>query len=171
MYEGHWNGVCPSGAPGETDPTFIKRDRIVLERKVGSSGKYRFRITEDLNTLGIRAEMILMIEGILGPNMDCPPRIQRDGTFLPPAQDKVEISINGIVIPPEHMKLAWPPRGRPKEYGRPFQTCSIFMFPLQSPTVVFGDNILGAKVVALDETGENSIVIDELEVTVVPPPM
>ena len=171
MYEGHWNGVCPGGAPGETDPTFIKRDRIVLERKLGGSGKYRFRISEDLSAPGIQAEMILMIEGILGPNMDCPPRIQRDGTFLPPAQDKVEISINGIVIPPEHMKLAWPPRGRPKEYGRPFQTCSIFMFPLQSPTVVFGDNILGAKVVALDETGENSIVIDELEVTVVPPPM
>ena len=44
------------------------------------------------------------------------------------------------------------------------------MFSLSSPPVVFGDNILGAKVIALDEDGKGNIIIDELEVTVVSPP-
>ena len=169
MYEGHWDGICPGGAPGVLDPTFIKRDRIVLEREVGSSGQYRFRIAEDLSVGGVRAEMIIMIEGIVGANLDNPARIQRDGSFLPPAKDKMELSINGAAVPPESMRLAWPPRGRPKEYGRMFETCSIFMFPLTSPPVVFGDNVLGAKLVGLDEKGKDAIIIDELEITVVPP--
>lgn len=113
--------------------------------------------------------MIITLAGIVGAGVVCPPRRQRDGSFLPPAKDKIELSINGTVIPPENMKISWPSRGRPKEYGRPFDTCSIFMFPLTSPPVVFGDNILGAKVVALDEEGKGDIIIDELEVTVVPP--
>ena len=114
--------------------------------------------------------MIITLGGIVGADLDCPPRLQRDGSFLPPAKDKIELSINGTVIPPESIKVSWPSRGRPKEYGRPFDTCSIFMISLRSPPVVFGDNILGAKVIAMDEDGKGNIIIDELEVTVVSPP-
>jgi len=170
LWAGHWKGVCPSGAPGGSDPIFIKNDRIVLEHKIGSTGEYRFRIAEDLSPPGVRGEMIITLGGIVGADLDCPPRLQRDGSFLPPAKDKIELSINGTVIPPESIKVSWPSRGRPKEYGRPFDTCSIFMFSLRSPPVVFGDNILGAKVIALDEDGKGNIIIDELEVTVVSPP-
>ncbi len=69
---------------------------------------------------------------------------------------------------PKHIKVAWPSLGRSKEYGRPFDTCSIFMFPLTSVPTQFGDNLLRAKVVALDKQGKGDILIDQVEVTVVP---
>jgi hypothetical protein len=42
------------------------------------------------------------------------------------------------------------------------------MFPLATLPTVFGDNVLKAKVVALDKQGKGDIIIDQLEVTVVP---
>ena len=135
----------------------------------GSSGKYRLRICEDLSQPGPLAEMIVTISGIAGADNQGPARMQRDGSFKPPAKDKVAFYVNGTAVPPKTIKVSWPPRGRSKEYGRPFETCSIFMFPLTSLPTVFGDNVLKAEVVALDEQGEGDIIIDQLEVTVVPP--
>mgnify|MGYP001272482739 CR=1 FL=1 len=119
---------------------------------------------------GVRGEMIITLTVIVGAGLDCPPRLQRDGSFLPPAKDYIEVSIKGTVIMPESMKVSWPSRGRPKEYGRPFDTCSIFMCPLTSPPFVFDDNTLRAKLIALDEAGKGNIIIDELEATVVSAP-
>ena len=42
------------------------------------------------------------------------------------------------------------------------------MFPLTSLPTKFGDNLLKAKVVALDKQGKGDILIDQVEVTVVP---
>ena len=42
------------------------------------------------------------------------------------------------------------------------------MIPLTSPPAVFGDNILRAEVTALDENGKGDILVEELEVTIVP---
>ena len=72
-------------------------------------------------------------------------------------------------MPPETIKVSWPSRGRSKEFGRPFKTCSIFMFPLTSLPTFFGDNVVKAEVVALDARRKGSITIDQFEVTVVPP--
>ena len=112
--------------------------------------------------------MIVTISGIAGADKLGPARMQRDGTFKPPAKDKLALYVNGTVVSPKHIKVAWPPRGRSKEYGRPFETCSIFMFPLASLPTVSGDNLLKAKVVALDKQGKGDILIDQVEVTVVP---
>jgi hypothetical protein len=169
LYAGHWGGISPGGVPSVFDPTFIKNDRIALRRRVGSSGEYRFRICEDLSQPGPLAEMIVTIPGIAGADNQGPPRIQRDGSFKPPAKDKLAFYVNGTVVPPKTIKVSWPSRGRSKKYGRPFETCSIFMFPLTSLPTVFGDNMLKAEVVALDEQGEGGIIIDQFEVTVVPP--
>lgn len=168
LYAGHWGGISPGGVPTEYDPTFVKNDRIVLKRQVGSSGGYRFRVCEDLRKPGLVAEMIVTISGIVGADKPGPPRIQRDGSFKPPAKDKLAFSVNGAVVSPKHIKVAWPSLGRSKEYGRPFDTCSIFMFPLTSVPTQFGDNLLRAKVVALDKQGKGDILIDQVEVTVVP---
>jgi len=168
LYAGHWGGISPGGVPSVSDPTFIKNDRIVLGRKLGSNGEYRFRICEDLAQPGPVAEMIVTIAGIVGADKQCPARLQRDGSFKPPAKDKLAFYVNGTVVPAETIKVSWPSRGRSKAYGRPFQTCSIFMFPLTSLPTVFGDNKLKAEVVAVDEQGKSEIIIDHLEVTVVP---
>ena len=39
LWAAHWNGVCLSGAPGVSDPTFINNARIVLKHKIGSTGE------------------------------------------------------------------------------------------------------------------------------------
>ena len=169
LYAGHWGGISPGGAPGDFDSTFVKNDRIVLKRQIGSSGGYRFRICEDLRKPGLVAEMIVTISGIAGADKSGPARMQRDGSFKPPAKDKLAFYVNGAVVSPKRIKVAWPSRGRSKEYGRPFDTCSIFMFPLTSLPTKFGDNLLKAKVVALDKQGKGDILIDQVEVTVVPP--
>ena len=168
LYAGHWGGISPGGVPSVSDPTFIKNDRIVLKRKLGTRGEYRFRICEDLAEPGPTAEMIVTISGIAGADKAGPQRLQRDGSFKPPAKDKLAFYVNGTVVPPSTIKVSWPSRGRSKAFGRPFQTCSIFMFPLATQPTVFGDNVLKAKVVALDTQGKGDIIIDQLEVTVVP---
>jgi len=169
LYAGHWGGISPGGVPSVADPTFIKNDRIVLKRKLGSSDEYRFRICEDLRQPGPFAEMIITISGIAGADTAGPARLQRDGSFKPPAKDKLAFYINDTVVPPRTIKVSWPSRGRSKAYGRPLETCSIFMFPLTSLPTVFGDNKLRAEVVAVDENEKTDIIIDQLEVTVVPP--
>ncbi|MBQ16936.1 MAG: hypothetical protein CMJ65_07400 [Planctomycetaceae bacterium] len=169
LYAGHWNGISPGGVPDVFDPTFIKNDRIVLKRQVGSSGEYRFRVCEELRQPGSLAEMVVTIPGIAGADKQAPPRIQRNGSFKPPAKDKLAFYVNGTVVTPRTIKVSWPSRGRSKQYGRPFQTCSIFMFPLTGLPTVFGDNVLKARVVAIDEQRKGPIIIDQLEVTVVPP--
>jgi hypothetical protein len=112
--------------------------------------------------------MIVTISGIAGADKPGPPRMQRDGTFKPPAKDKLAFYINGAVVSPKRIKVSWPSRGRSKEYGRPFEACSIFMISLASLPTNFGENLLKAKVVALDKQGKGDIIIDQVEVTVVP---
>ena len=168
LYAGHWGGISPSGDPSEFDSRFVKNHRIILKRRIGSSGGYRFRVCEDLRKPGLVAEMIVTISGIAGADKPGPPRMQRDGTFKPPAKDKLAFYINGAVVSPKRIKVSWPSRGRSKEYGRPFEACSIFMISLASLPTNFGENLLKAKVVALDKQGKGDIIIDQVEVTVVP---
>lgn len=138
-----WPRNPPSG--------FHKRDSIVLKRTMGSSGKYHFRIAENLTRPGLAAELIVTA------SRSAP-------------GDRLEFSLNGKVVPSGQIKVTWNKTGREAQYGRPLQPCLTFMFRLDSLPTKFGDNQLGAKVIALDEAGQGDIVIDELEVTVLPPP-
>ena len=137
-----WASRAPSG--------FVKHDRIALKREEGSSGEYRFRIAEELSQPGVSAELIARASKAT-------------------QQDKLKFWINGTMVPSNHIKMIYHGQGRPAKYGRPLGPHSVFMIPLVSPPIVFGDNILTAAVDAKGGEGDGDIVIDELEVTIVPP--
>ena len=136
-----WGSGSPSG--------FAKNDRIVLNRDQGSSGKYRFRIAEDLSKRGTLAELIVRAS-----------HISQEG--------ELAFAINGVPIPSENIKTIFHRQGRPAEFGRPLGPHRSFMIPLASPPIVFGDNMLEATVRQANAKNKSAIVIDELEVTVVP---
>lgn len=137
-----WNDRSTSG--------FVKRDQMVLERKVGSQGQYRFRIAEDLSSPGIRSELLVTASrSAFG--------------------DRLKLAINGTPIRPETIKATWLKGGRREKWGRPLKPCWTYMFSLTSPPAQFGDNHLQAEVTALDEKADGDIIVDELEVTVLPP--
>ncbi|MBP87525.1 MAG: hypothetical protein CMJ64_12505 [Planctomycetaceae bacterium] len=137
-----WSAGSPSG--------FAKNDRIVLTRKVGSRGEYRFRIAEDLGATSAVAELIVRASQSV-------------------REDKLVFAINGSAVSPKNIKTIWHAKGRDAKFGRPLPPHRQFMIPLSSPPAVFGDNVLQATVRSLDSHGKEDILIDELEVTVVPP--
>ena len=65
--------------------------------------------------------------------------------------------------------VLWPKLVGTPSFGRPLPPHRQFMIPLSSPPAVFGDNVLQATARSLDSHGKEDILIDELEVTVVPP--
>ena len=136
-----WASGSPSG--------FAKNDRIVLKREPGSSGKYRFRIAEDLSERGTLAELVVRASHAS-------------------QQDELTFSINGTPIPSDNIKTIFHRQGRPAKFGRPLNPHRSFMIPLASPPIVFGDNVLEASVRRTNGENKADIVIDEFEVTIVP---
>jgi hypothetical protein len=140
--------LWPVEAPSPSG--FVKHDRIVLKRTVGACGAYRLRIAEDLSTPGMVAELIVT------------------ATTSAPG-DRFEFSINGAPVADESIKTVWNHEGRLEKYGRPLDPHYTFIFRLSSPPARDGDNVLGVKVIGADEAAGGQIVIDELEVAVLPP--
>jgi hypothetical protein len=137
--------LWPSGSPSG----FRKHDRIVLKRLAGIAGEYRFRIAEDLSEPGTRAELVVRASHAT------------EG-------DALTFQLNGTELSAADIKTKFHAE-RPAKFGRPLGPHTVFMIPLSSPPVVFGDNILRAAVRRADGQAEADIVIDELEVTVIPP--
>ena len=134
--------ACPTG--------FVKNDHILLPREAGSSGEYRFRIAEDLSVPGTRAEVCVSARGLL-------------------PGDRVTLAINGTAVRAEKLMRIWKPDGRPEEHGREIGPYTAFMWSLTSPPATDGDNTLSVTFVSGDEQAREDIVIDEVEVTVMPP--
>ena len=138
-----WSSGAPSG--------FAKNDRIVLKREQGNSDSYRFRVAEDLRQDGVWAELIVRASKIT-------------------EQDELSFSINGKAVRSGDIKTIFHGKGRPAKFGRPLGPHRTFMIALDSEMIRFGDNHLEVTVSKPDGNGADEIVIDELEVTVVPPP-
>ena len=133
--------LCPTGV--------VKNDHILLKREVGSAGEFRFRIAEDLGIEGVTAEVYVTArKAVRG--------------------DKIVFSINGSTVPGNTVKSVWNSKGRPETFGRPLDAHMSFMWRLTSPPAIFGDNVLAAKLVAVDPEAKDDIIIDEIEVTVLP---
>ena len=132
---------CPTG--------FWKNECMSLKREVDSSGEYRFRIAEDLGRPGVASEIYVTARKMA-------------------SNDKVEFSINGDAVAANAIKSVWNPAGRPEKFGRPLAPHMSFMWRLTAPPARFGDNILGAKLAVVDGEAKEDIMIDEIEVTVLP---
>ena len=85
-------------------------------------------------------------------------------------QDELSFSINGKAVRSGDIKTIFLGKGRPAKFGRPLGPHRTFMIALDSEMIRFGDNHLEVTVSTPDGNGADEIVIDELEVTVVPPP-
>ena len=151
-----YRGRCRSGA--------TKNDRLVLLRnQAGERGEYPFRLYEDGRN--VRATLFFRAVGLTG-------------------KDEVEIDLNGHKVPADRIVRVWNPHGRwdhgmewedPRGFSkrrwrfeRPLPAFSSFWFDLKDLPLVMGINKLGLRLIRTDSDTNDEIVVDEVEVTVVP---
>ena len=132
------------GGPSRTG--FEKNDRLTLIRRTAASGSYRFRLCGPM-TEGERASLYFTAQGLV------------------PA-DEIQVQLNGTSIP--NLKRSFHPEGRLPQFGRTLPPFSTGFFDLEGKWLTGRDNYLDVTLVksAPGESGE--IVIDEVEVIVVP---
>ena len=137
------------GAPGMAATGAIKDDRMVLTRsEPGQRQEYRLRLCEQLDAV---AHAYLVIRA-----QDLQPH------------EQVEIDLNGSRVPTAAVRKIWHPHGRSVNQGRPLPPYSSLFFDLTPDTAVYGDNLLGMRLVEADAASAGEILIDEIDVSVVP---
>lgn len=162
VFEPVWAGSMGFGQD-RTSTGALKADRIVLDRKAMHGGRYRFRICEDIKRVR-RASLLFR-------------------AFDMTVKDQCAVRINGSAVPASairrsdaeqrlDMKAAVDPASR-RHAGEPLVPeapagFSTFRFELKALPVVYGDNWLEVALTATDPAAEANIVIDEIEVRVLP---
>lgn len=148
---GGYRGISPSGA----NVCGTMRDRkLVLPRAPGNpSASYRFRLFEEVDRTAA-ATLFARAVGV-GP------------------ADRIAVRLNGAAVPDARLRRIYHREGRPDNGGRalpPHTTCVIDLTP---DLVVAGDNelavtLLFSGMAALSAADGQAIVIDEVDVTIVP---
>ncbi|MSP11688.1 MAG: hypothetical protein EXR62_01890 [Chloroflexi bacterium] len=174
IFDPTWGGFVGFGQD-KASTGVVKANKIVLRRADPQpQGEYVFRIYEDLNQA--RGAILLL-----------------RGFNMTPA-DQIALSVNGAVIPPEAIscrddEMRIDLRGQPDRPSYtaniqaggvptpslvppgspdpPFTTC---WFALTAPPAVYGENRLDVQLLRSDPAAQEDIVIDEIEVFVVPRP-
>jgi hypothetical protein len=137
------------GALGMASTGAIKDDKIVLDRtSPGQRQEYRLRLCEQWDEvkhayIAIRAQDLRQDE-------------------------QVEIDVNGTTIPAEAIRRMWHADGRSTNIGRPLPPYSTIFFDLSSEFMLDGDNVLGVTLVTASADLTEKILIDEIDVVVVP---
>lgn len=178
VFEPIWGGSNGFGKD-RTSTGAVKADRIVLQRSAGSSGRYRFRICEDLTKVR-RASLLfrgfhLTLEDTLAVRLNGrevrPQTIRRFGNraeryrpetefVLRPSEAEGRIDAAAPVDPNSRASAGEPPT---PEVPGGFSTYS---FELKAPPAVYGDNWLEMTLTASGPGASEDIVIDEIEVFV-----
>ena len=78
---------------------------------------------------------------------------------------------SGTPIPAHEIQKVWHREGRPKALGRPLDPYTAIWFKLESPPVRRGLNTLGITPLKLDPLDTDEIMIEEVEVGVMPRPV
>ena len=120
--------------------------RLVLEPKVGAEGKLQFRACEQFSA-GTRTVLFLKAQA-LG------------------ADDEVKITLNGTPI--GHLQRTFYEKGRLPRFGRELGPYNTIWCDVTQPPLTTKDNDLVVELTA-SGSGEGDIVIDELQLVVVPP--
>ena len=172
IFDATWGGYMGFGLD-RTSTGAIKAQRVILDRtSLPSSGSYRFAVREHLNEA--KAAMLLF------------------RAFHMTLQDRLEVAINGTPVPADELRirdnefrvdLRKPIDEKMVEmhmregYSRkvaesfqplpdpPFATC---WFALEAPPAVHGWNELQVELVGADPNAGEEIVIEQVEVFVVP---
>jgi len=134
-----WGGMAPTGAE--------KDDKIVLPRKVGSRGQYRLRLCERL-TENMRAVLYFSAQGLL-------------------PQDQIGVRFDGSEV--GDLRRVFHPEGRRAQFGRPLPPFSSVWFDLRGRPRDGRDHYLEVRLVRPASNAAEDVVIDEIEVVVMPP--
>lgn len=160
VFEPSWGGSLGFGKDRASTGA-VKADRLLLQRKPGSTGAFRFRVCEHLGqsrgaTLLFRAygadEHDRMEIRINGNRID-------DGSIRARSNES-RTDLRGVVDPSSTKSSGLPPV--PELPG----DCLTFWFDLTEPPAVFGDNHLEVTLTEVSSSSGEDILIDELEVFV-----
>ena len=127
----------------------IKDDKIVLSRETpGVRQEYRLRLCEQWDEIGY-AYAALRAQNL------------RPG-------DDVALDLNGVAVPDDTVRRMWHESGRSTNIGRPLPAYSTVIFDLNPDAMIDGDNTLGVTLTNQEEGASGDILIDEIDVTVMP---
>ena len=127
----------------------IKDDKIVLGRETpGVRQEYRLRLCEQWDEIGYSYAAV---------------RAQN----LRPG-DNLAFEINGAAVPDDTVRRMWHESGRTNNIGRPIPAYSTVIFDLNPNDMIDGDNTLGVTLTNQEEEATGDILIDEIDVTVMP---
>ena len=152
-YRSAWGGYRGISPPGTNVCGTVRDRKLVLPRAPGASASYRFRLFEEVE----RAAAATLFARAVG---------------LGPA-DRIAVQLNGAAVPGARLRRIYHREGRPANGGRalpPHTTCVI---DLTLDLVVTGANeltvtLLFSGMAAADAADGQAIVIDEVDVTIVP---
>ncbi len=133
-----WGGASPTGA--------VKDDKTILTRQVGSTGEYRFRLCKR-PTHGTQAVLYFTAQGLL-------------------PKDEIAVKLNGTEI--QDCQRVFHPDGRLETFGRPLPPYSSMWFNLNHESLNNGDNHLTVQLTHIADDTNSEVVIDEVEVVVMP---
>lgn len=192
VFEPLWGGCTFTGLD-RSATGLVKADKIVLERRGNEkSGRYRFRICEDLSkvrkaSLLFRAGYMTLedqikvcindeeipLQSIRHNNNEKRIKAAPIETLTDRAIRKLKEGEGTVTVHDSSKKVDTflhdplsTGRGHPviqKEIDRPTTTC---WFELNSPPAIYGDNWLQVTLTAGDPQAEEDIIIDEIEVLV-----
>ena len=137
-YHPLWSGAAPTGA--------VKDDKLTLTREVGSCGEYRFRLCER-PTQGTQTALYFTAQGLL-------------------PKDEIAVALNGTKI--QNFQRVFHADGRLETFGRPLPPFSSVWFNLNPKSLNNGDNHLKVELTPIAAETNSEIVIDEIEVVVMP---
>ena len=137
-YHSLWGGASPIGG--------VKDDKTILTREVSATEEYRFRLCER-------------------PTQDTQPVLYFSAQGLLP-KDEIAVAVNGVEI--QDFQRVFHPDGRLERFGRPLPPFSSVWFNLKQESLNNGDNYLKVELTHSTPDANNDVVIDEVEVVVMP---
>ena len=172
IFDATWGGYRGFGLD-RTSTGAVKAQRVVLHRGPGASaGVYRFAVREHLN----EAKAAMLLFRAFHMTLRDRLKVAVNGTAIPPADLRVrdnEVRVDYRQPPDEEMVAAYMRQGYSREVAEsffpapdpPFATCWL---ALSAPPAVWGWNELQVELAASDPEADADIVIEEVEVFVIP---
>ena len=160
VFEPSWGGSLGFGKDRASTGA-VKADRLLLERRPGSTGAFRFRVCEHLGQS--RGAMLLFRAYGAGEHDRMEIRINGarvDDRAIRARSDESRTDVRAVVDPSSTKTSGLPPV--PELPG----DCRTFWFDLTEPPARFGDNQLEVTLVEVSSSSGKDILIDELEVFV-----
>ena len=82
--------------------------------------------------------------------------------------DDLALDVNGAAVPEDNVRRMWHEAGRSTNIGRPLPAYSTVIFDLDPDGMIDGDNTLAVTLTEQEEGASGDILIDEIDVTVMP---